>query len=165
MALVRNLGASSTDALLLHRLERTASRREFLAALESLVLLEVSVNPESRVKLYSPRSRIDLAKGVARRFLIKIENIAGITAPLNLTGIDLSSDPPSVAQWCKIRVVDNDATSRFFRGDENEYKVVELTPTVSGLREIRIVGDAGQGTQDLGFRATTDLLLNIAPND
>ena len=38
---------------------------------------------------------------------------------------------------------------------------MKITPKFAGLKEIRISGDAGQGTQDLGFRATADLLLEV----
>ena len=46
-------------------------------------------------------------------------------------------------------------------GQKIEYLVVELLAKESGLKEVRLVGDAGQGTQDLGFRATADLLIDV----
>jgi hypothetical protein len=44
-------------------------------------------------------------------------------------------------------------------GAESEWKLVEIRMSEAGTREVRIEADAGQGTQDLGFRAATDLLL------
>ena len=143
------------------RLKAATTKREFEAALEPLTLLQVSINPESRVKLNSLRPKISLFKDRPQRFLIAVDNTAGITAPLNLSAIDLATDPPGTADWCTIEVINTPFASRFFSGEESEYKIMQITPHVSGLREIRIVGDAGQGTQDLGFRATTDVLMDI----
>ena len=133
------------------------------SALAPVTLLSVAVNPESRVKVNSLRSRVGLQKGQSQRFLVRIENTAGITAPLSLSGYDLAKASPELAEWCDVKVIDSPNTSRFLSGAEREFKVIEITPQVSGVRELRIIGEAGQGTQDLGFRATTDLLLDIKP--
>ena len=69
-------------------------------------------------------------------------------------------NPPRVAEWCKTKILNSGELSNDLSGELVEYKVVEITTSGIGLREIRIIGDAGQGTQDLGFRATADLLLN-----
>lgn len=145
----------------INRIMKTTTKREFEAALEPLTLLRVSINPESRVKLNAVRSKIRLVKDRPHVFVVVVENTAGITAPLNLSAVDVATDPPGVADWCKIEVVETPFVSRFFSGRVSEYKIMQITPHVSGLREIRIVGDAGQGTQDLGFRATADVLMDI----
>lgn len=133
------------------------------SALAPATLLSVSVNPESRVKVNALRSSVVLQQGKSHRFLVRIENSAGITAPLSLGGYDLAKAAPELADWCEIKVIDSPNTSRFLSGAERGFKVIDITPHVSGVRELRIIGEAGQGTQDLGFRATTDLLLNIKP--
>ena len=153
--------AESVDAI--DELKRATSFREVQAALEPLVLFDVSVNPESRVKISSRHDRVRLIQERPERFLIKVENTAGITAPLNLSAIDVTLNPPGAADWLSVEVVDSPFTSRFFTGDESEYKVVQLTSQLGGLREARIIGDAGQGTQDLGFRASADVLFEIRP--
>ena len=43
--------------------------------------------------------------------------------------------------------------------------LLSITSSSAGLAEIRIVGDAGQGTQDLGFRATADILINTTERE
>ena len=92
-----------------------------------------------------------------------MENTAGITAPLNLSSIDLAVDPPRAADWFSIKVIDTKFAPKQLTGATREYKVMQISASQSGLREARIVGDAGQGTQDLGFRATTDVLVEVAP--
>lgn len=140
-----------------------SSEQELRASLEPLTLLSVSVNPESRVKIHSLRPKITLRCDRPQMYLIRVENSAGITAPLNLAAIDLAIAPPGRADWCTVKVIDNPLTRSKFTGAEIEYKVMQITAYKSGLREVRIAGDAGQGTQDLGFRATTDVLLEIQP--
>ncbi|WP_230627286.1 CehA/McbA family metallohydrolase [Roseiconus lacunae] len=160
---IRRFGDPARTVQTIQQLHQATGPRTTKKALEELTLLKVSVNPESRVKIASTRDRIELRQDRPQRFLIEVENIAGVTAPLNITGFDLSFASPLPADWCSIRVIDSPFTSIYLTGNPNEYKVVELTAHKAGLREIRLVGDAGQGTQDLGFRATTDLLLDVKP--
>ena len=50
-----------------------------------MTLIDVSINPESRVKISSTNSKITLAQNESRFFVIRIDNTAGITATLNLS--------------------------------------------------------------------------------
>ena len=158
-----HVGTHETTDRVLTGLKAAGTRREFHQALEPMIALDVSINPESRVKVSSRRPRVKLQLGRPHRFLIQVENTAGITAPLNLAAIDVATHPPKAATWCSIEVVVCPSTSRYLSGANSEFKMMQITPHVAGLREIRIVGDAGQGTQDLGFRATTDVLLDVEP--
>ena len=160
---VRRVRASPLRTTVLAKLQAAANLAELDAALESLALFSVSINPESRVKVNAERANLRLLEGRPERFLVGVENVAGTTAPLNLDCIDLSTDPPSTADWCVTEIVDSPFTSRFLTGARSEWKVVEIQPRVAGLVEVRVTGDVGQGTQDLGFRATADILLNIEP--
>lgn len=158
---VRRFRASPLRATVLAKVEASANLTELDKALEPLALFRVSINPESRVKVNAERANLELLAGRPERFLVRIKNIAGTTAPLNLECIDLSTDPPSNAGWCVTEIVDSPFTSRFLTGAQSEWKVVEIQPRVAGLVEVRVTGDVGQGTQDLGFRATADVILNI----
>jgi hypothetical protein len=162
-AVIRRFGDSSTSSEVLRRLSESTRWDQLHAAVRPLVQFRVSVNPESRVKIESLGDQINLLQHRPQRFLIEIENAAGITAPLNLSAIDLAVQPPRQSDWCSIEVVDSPFTSRRLTGAKTEYKVVEVTPHAAGWKELRITGDAGQGTQDLGFRATADVLLDIQP--
>jgi hypothetical protein len=160
--LLRRFRKSPARDRALESIAEADTRFEVDLALQPLMLLGVTINPEARVKLDGRRPRIALHRGRPERYCIKVENTAGVTAPLNLTAIDLATAPPGPADWCEVRLVDSPFTSRFLTGAEFEYKVVEIVVHQPGTREIRLVGDAGQGTQDLGFRATTDLILETA---
>ncbi len=160
---LRQMGNTPEIEAALKALAACDSLRSLQKALSPLTLLTASVNPESRVKISSRSDRIELLQGRPQRFLIQLENIAGTTAPLGLTAIDIASDPPQAADWCDIRVIDSPFSSVHCTGAENEFKVIEILVRESGLREVRLVADVGQGTQDLGFRATADLLLDAKP--
>jgi len=84
---------------------------------------------------------------------------------LNLSVWDQSVRPAELAPWCDIRFVENLISSATLSGEETEWKIVELRCDEVGGREVRIEADAGQGTQDLGFRATADLLLKCVPRE
>lgn len=144
----------------INRIRLASNGGEVEKAIETLVWLDVTINPESRVKIESRDDQLRLRENRPTRRLARIENTAGITAPLNLASIDLSLNPPRVAEWCKTKILNSGELSNDLSGELVEYKIVEIITSGVGLREIRIIGDAGQGTQDLGFRATADLLLN-----
>jgi hypothetical protein len=44
-----------------------------------------------------------------------------------------------------------------------EYRLLLLTASKPGLFEVVFSMEAGQGTQDLGFRGETPLLLRVKP--
>lgn len=157
---VRRFGNSSEIATVLETLSQSDSQQSLVDALEPLTWLSASVNPESRVKIAANRDRIRLHRGRPQRFLIHIENTAGITAPLGIQAIDIASDPPQSATWCDIRVIDSPFSSVYCTGESSEFKVIELLAREAGLREVRLVADVGQGTQDLGFRASADIQID-----
>lgn len=158
---VRRLGFNVKAEEALERMENCQSDDQLQQALAPLTLVEVSINPESRTKISSRVQRISLKAGRPERFLVLIENTAGITAPLRIQSVDLAMDPPRTAAWCQSRLIDSPFSSKYCTGANREYKVMELLVDGSGMREVRLVADVGQGTQDLGFRATTDLQLIV----
>ena len=87
----------------INRLRLASNRGEVEKAIETLVWLDVPINPESRVKIESRDDQLRVRENRPTRRLD--ENTAGITAPLNLTSIDLSMNPPGVAEWCKTKIL------------------------------------------------------------
>ena len=144
----------------LKKANQANSETKFFEQLTSLTLASISINPESRVKISSTRDRIKLAANTPKQFLLKVENVAGITAPLRLRAIDLSDPDLKIADWCEIKIVKNPYTSDKLTSKLNEFKIVKVIVKRRGLHEVRIIADAGQGTQDLGFRATMDLMID-----
>ncbi len=160
---LRRFGAPDVVTPILDTLAKVRSPLQLHQAVEPLVLLSASLNPESRVKISATRNQIELRQGRPQRFLVSVENTAGSTAPLQIQTIDIASDPPAEATWCDVEIVDSPFTSAFLTGAPQEYKVVELLVREGGLKEVRLIANVGQGTQDLGFRATADLLIDSNP--
>ncbi|TWU06367.1 CehA/McbA family metallohydrolase [Stieleria varia] len=160
---VRRFGNTRETESVLRAISECDSQRTLSDALAPLTWLAASVNPESRVKISAKRERIELLQGRPQRFLIQLENTAGITAPLGIQAIDITADPPQAATWCDIRVIDSPFSSVYCTGAVDEFKVVEILVHEEGLREVRLVADVGQGTQDLGFRATADIQIHAEP--
>ena len=158
---LKRFGDDVKSRIAIKQIKEAKNQSELNTAIDQMTLIDVSINPESRVKISSTNSKITLAQNESRFFVIRIDNTAGITATLNLSPIDLATDPPTLAKWCTIEVVNDLIFSNHFSGKKQEYKLMKITPKFAGLKEIRISGDAGQGTQDLGFRATADLLLEV----
>jgi hypothetical protein len=150
-------------ATLRARLAAAESSASLAAAVEPLVVLRVDVNPESRVKLAPASPLPALVVDRTYRFLLEVQNAARIRAPLRLVATDRSWIPPRPAPFCAVGLVDGVASSSVLSGQEREWKIVEIRCTEEGMREVHLEADVGQGTQDLGFRAAADLLLEGVP--
>jgi hypothetical protein len=131
---------------------------------EPLTILKVQINPESRAKLAPVTLPESVVQHRTQRFLIEIHNEARIQAPLRIRAFDQSSGDRQPAEWCDVRLMENLVSSSILSGEENEWKLLELRSDIAGRREVRFEADVGQETQDLGFRATTDVLLKVNPS-
>ena len=133
-------------------------------AAEPLTILKVQINPESRVKLAPVTLPESLVQHRTQRFLIEIHNEARIQAPLRIRALDQSAGDIQPADWCDVRLLDTLVSSSVLSGEETEWKLLELRSDLAGRREVRFEADVGQGTQDLGFRASADVLLKVNPS-
>jgi hypothetical protein len=132
-------------------------------AVEALTLLKVSINPESRVKLSLGSVPSQLVQHRTQRFLVEIHNESGIQAPLRLVGIDLATPNRQTATWASIGIQEHLLSTARLSGAPYEWKILELRCDEAGDRELHLEADAGQGTQDLGFRASVDLPIRCVP--
>lgn len=115
------------------------------------VLITVSISPESRVKATAEDIAMELDQGVWKDFLVEIENAAGITAPLIVESEQIlqSDDDSSRERWLQFELQPNVALT----GLRNEIRTLRLKSRDSGIRTAILNFNAGQGTQDLGFRS------------
>jgi hypothetical protein len=127
-------------------------------------LLAVSINPESRVKALRGPAPADLQRDRETVVLVKVQNDAGVTAPLRVSGPGLVADGRADGQhWLRAVFATEPPFSAKLSGQRLEYRVLRLTPRASGKREATFRFDVGQGTQDLGFRAEVPVLFTIRP--
>ena len=151
------------DPTFVKQIGEAAHGGDLRIAAQPLTLLHVHINPESRVKLAVLTPPEKVVQHRTQRFLVEIHNEARIRAPLQIRATDrtaLSDGPPA---WCSVRLVENLLSTSLLTGEEHEWKLLELRCTEKGHREVHLEVDAGQGTQDLGFRAAADLLLKCVP--
>ena len=150
--------------------------------LDPYCLVEVSINPEARVKVNRGAAQAKLIQGGWISFLVKVINDAGSTAILNPESPN--SEPPIYPTWGEMRVSSPDARTqgqvadRFLEiqmyhnrpmlqhlsGLKLEYQIVQIYSKDFGNREAELGFNIGQGTQDIGFRNTHPILFNIAPS-
>ncbi len=121
------------------------------------VLITVSISPESRVKAAAENIAMDLHQGSWKDFLIEIENAAGITAPLLIESEQSlqNDDDTSRDRWLQFELEPNGALT----GMRNEIRTLRMKSRDSGIRTAILNFNAGQGTQDLGFRS--DVLVTF----
>jgi hypothetical protein len=154
--------------------------------LDPYVLLAVHLNPEARVKVARGPALAGLQQAGYTPVIIKVVNESGGTQRLRI------GSPQSGPVYAGMTKLAGDRMQQqFLRENENigrqtdRFLEVEMfgappmTPNLSGLaveyalaliysgeagqREATLTVDAGQGTQDLGFRAEVPVLFNVRP--
>jgi hypothetical protein len=130
--------------------------------LDGHCLLRVGINPESRVKANRGPTAAKLVREKAAYVLIKVHNEAGVTHALTVEGPQLiGSGKPAANQWLSAKVYAGPPMTKTLSGQPVEYVLLELTARESGKREATLRFDAGQGTQELGFRAEVPILFRV----
>jgi hypothetical protein len=148
------------------------------ALLDKHVLVEVTINPESRVKAARGKAMAELAQNGWRAFLVKVVNEGGVTAELRAVSPQAKSvfeggafsnasdkrfgKGPRKAEdlWLDMEMMNKQPLSKNLSGLDLEYRIVQLYSRDAGKREAKLMFDVGQGTQDLGYRAEVDILFD-----
>jgi hypothetical protein len=128
-------------------------RRAVRDTLAKHVLLEVWVNPESRVKVARGKGVAEQVVEKSRVYLVEVVNDAGATSELRVL-VSSGADTPNLFAAEFVR------GSRL-SGANLQYLLVSVRCREAGRREAAFVLDAGQGTQDLGFRSEVPVLFRI----
>ncbi len=147
--------------------------------LDPLCPVGVAINPEGRVKAEQGPAPAELVQHGWRIFPVKVRNEAGVTAELKATSPNAAPPyrratgsprpapgptPAEVAdRWMDLDMVADRPMNRILSGLPLEYRLLRVYSRDAGRREARIRFDAGQGTQDLGFRSDLDVLFTSEP--
>jgi hypothetical protein len=130
--------------------------------LDPLCLIGVTINAESRVKAARGPCAAELTRGRDTFVLIKVQNDAGVTHALTVSGDQLRSEKKTDAgRWLEGSIQTAPPFRKTLSGHKLEYVVLRLKAYEAGKREATLKFDAGQGTQDLGFRAEVPVLFKI----
>lgn len=150
--------------------------------LDPYCLFGIDINPEARVKVIEGLATAELIQGGWRSFLIKIHNQAAVTTPLHVHSpqaypvLHRSSFQPKAKE--ENLLTQGQVEDRFLElllytqrpmksklsGLGLEYAIVQLYTKSTGHKEAKIGFNIGQGTEDIGFRNTVDILFNIKPS-
>ena len=121
------------------------------------VLVKVAISPEARVKATATEGQRYLRRGEWSEFRLLIDNAAGITAPLVVESEQLSTSEHDTGRdrWLRLEMEPSGPLS----GDPTETRILRLFSRDLGIRTAVLNINAGQGTQDLGFRS--DVILSF----
>ncbi|HXG68943.1 MAG TPA: CehA/McbA family metallohydrolase, partial [Blastocatellia bacterium] len=158
-------------------------------ALDRYCLLDVHINPESRVRVAQGLARAELVEQGWRSFLVKVRNEAGVTAQLKAEspnalpvfargknpniegGFSFSPRPEQTIsqrevadRWLDLSMFDKPPLMPRLSGLELEYRIIQLYSRDAGKREAKLSFNVGQGTQDIGFRNDVDILFHCRPS-
>jgi hypothetical protein len=154
---------------------------EIQKILDPFCLAFVQINPESRVKVQQGAATPLLMHEGWTSFLIKVHNEAHITA--ELTPESENAKPvlhrstsahrmkPENAiqpgeidnQFVEMAIYQGRPLKKNLSGLAVEYFILQIYTRQQGKREIKLGFNVGQGTQDIGFRNTIDILFDILP--
>ncbi|HEX8356589.1 MAG TPA: CehA/McbA family metallohydrolase, partial [Segetibacter sp.] len=149
--------------------------------LDPFCLVEVEINPEARVKVNAGAAKPELIQEGWKSYLVKINNQARVVA--KLAAESEQAKPLSYESTFSHRMLEKNRLTagqldnRFLQialyrdrplqqnlsGLELEYAVLQLYTRSKGKREAEIGFNVGQGTQDIGFRNTANILFDIKP--
>jgi hypothetical protein len=154
--------------------------------LDPRVLLLVSINPESRVKVGRGPAPAQLQQAGYTPVLVKVINDSRGTQRLRIgspqsgpvfAGMTELAGNRMQQQFLRVNENTERRTDRFLElemhtappltpelsGLEVEYAIALIYSSEAGRREATFTFDVGQGTQDLGFRAETPVLFDVKP--
>jgi len=147
--------------------------------LEPYVLLNVDINPESRVKVEEGKAKPELVEAGTRLFLVKVVNNGHVRAPLVVESpnhgdvyIRSTGDPAPALQlspqqskerWANISLYQRPPMKQRLSGLALEYAILEVYSRDAGQRSAKISFNVGQGSQDIGFRNDVTVLFTALP--
>ena len=140
--------------------------------LDPRALLQVTINPESRVKVANGPGSTTIQQSGFTPAIVKVVNEAVAKGKLRVTSPQ--AGPVQISDYKKVK---QDLSGRFLdlslhtgppltsnlSGLKVEYAVLLIYSSEAGKREATIAFDVGQGTQDLGFRGEAPVLFDVKP--
>ena len=150
--------------------------------LDPYCLAMVNINPESRVKVLRGPAKPRLIQNGWVSYLVKVNNEAGVTSQLQVespnaaTPLYAPSYEPRVDEkkiltqgqvanrFLEMQIYRNPPMLSNLSGLKLEYAIVQIYSKDAGQREVEMGFNVGQGTQDIGFRNTINILFNSIPS-
>ena len=176
---------STVDQDRLMALQNKSLTRETVTEVQNILdpycLAMININPEARVKVSRGPAAAKLIQNGWVSYLVKVNNDAGITAKLEAESPNAAT-PLYAPSWDhkvdeKKKLTAGQVGNRFLEmqvyrnrpmlpnlsGLKLEYAILQIYSKDEGSREVEIGFNVGQGTQDIGFRNTINILFSIRP--
>jgi hypothetical protein len=156
----------------LQRAIRDRDARRIQELLDPHVLIEVNINPESRVKAKRGPAEAILQQGGYVPIIIKVINESTVTKPLRIfspqagaifSGGAAGKVPADRQRFLDVEMFTRQPMTPNLSGLKVEYALALIHSSESGKREATLSFDVGQGTQDLGFRGEVPILFTVRP--
>jgi len=163
--------------------DRVRDARKIQQVLDRQVLFAVHLNPEVRVKVTRGPAPAILQQSGFTPFLVKVVNESTSTLPLRITSPQSGPVYAGVAKlsmererqehlrenenvnrddrFLQVEMFSAPPMTRNLSGLKVEYALALIYSSEAGQREAIIGFDAGQGTQDLGFRGELPVLFTV----
>jgi hypothetical protein len=162
----------TADAVRAAAKDRDAAQLQKL--LDPQVLVQVTINPESRVKAARGPAGAKLQQNGFVPMLVKVVNDGTIKSKLNITspqagpifaggGAGNKGGKPDKDHFLQAETYNKPPLTDSLSGLKVEYALILLYSSEAGKREVTLAFDVGQGTQDLGFRGEVPVLFDIKP--
>jgi len=169
------LSETTAKALTAAAAARDAAKIQEL--LDPLALVQVSVNPEARVKVARGPAPAVLQQSGYVPFVVKVVNESTVKSPLAVSSPqagpvfggpgrnnrDPLADPRAIQRFLDVGMHTAQPMTRNLSGLKVEYALLLAYSAESGKREATLAFDVGQGTQDLGFRGEMPILFDVKP--
>jgi len=144
--------------------------RKLQELLDPLALVQVTINPESRVKVVRGPATVKLQQAGFVPVVVKVVNEATVKKTLRISS-------PQAGPVYSTREINKKFDERFLHvemfqsppmtadlsGLKLEYAIALIYSAEAGKREATIGFDVGQGNQDLGFRGEVPILFDVKP--
>ncbi len=149
--------------------EDGSARQLVQQAFDPLCLAGITINPESRVKVVPGPAPRELNQNGWRVFLVKVDNQAGVTAPLQAESpqaLPIAGSPPADVRdrWLEMNMFQSRPLAESLSGIQLEYRPLLLYSRDPGKRTAVLAFNVGQGTQDIGFRNDVSLTFDCKPS-
>ncbi len=149
--------------------EDGSARQLVQQAFDPLCLAGITINPESRVKVVPGPAPRELNQNGWRVFLVKVDNQAGVTAPLQAESpqaLPIAGSPPADVRdrWLEMNMFQSRPLAEGLSGIQLEYRPLLLYSRDPGKRTAVLAFNVGQGTQDIGFRNDVSLTFDCKPS-
>lgn len=163
------------DKTLAGELKSQAEARDATKLQELLdphVLVQVHINPESRVKVARGPAAATLQQHGHTPLLVKVVNESTVTKPLRVqsphagpvfSGGAAGNAKADPKRFLSVEMYTAKPLNSQLSGLKVEYAVVLASSSEAGKREATLTFDVGQGTQDLGFRGEVAILFDVKP--